>query len=67
MMIGDNIKRILIEKGYTQTQLAIKAGCTKSVISRYVNNNRTPSDKMLIKLSKALGVHISEIVRYGRR
>ena len=66
-MIGDNIRRIINKKGYTQTQLAVMVGCTKSAISRYINNSRTPNEKMVNKLSNALGVAKNEIVRYGRR
>ena len=65
-MIGDNIKKLMLKNGYTQTQLAVLSGCTRSAISRYVNNNRTPNEKMLNKLSTALGVSVNEIVRWGR-
>lgn len=65
-MIGDNINRLMYLKGLTQQELADRVGCTRFAISRYVNNNRTPSEKMLQKLADGLGVSVNEIVRYGR-
>lgn len=61
-MIGDNIKRLMHENGYTQKQLAMRAGCTESAISKYINNRRTPSLKILKNLAIAFGVTIDEIV-----
>ena len=65
-MIGDNIKKLMMKKGYTEAELAERAGCSRSAISRYINNNRTPKEKMLQKLADGLGVSVTEIVRYGR-
>ena len=61
-MFGDNIKRLMRENGYTQKQLAMRAGCTESAISRYVNNERTPSIRVLKHLAIALGVTVDEII-----
>ena len=65
-MFGDNIKRLMKENGYTQKELAIRAGCTESAISRYVRNERTPSIRVLKNLAIALGVTINDIVEDER-
>lgn len=61
-MIGDNIKRLMKENGYTQKQLAIRSGCTESAISKYANNEREPSIKALKNLAIALGVTVDELL-----
>lgn len=62
-MLGDNIKRLMKENGYTQKQLAMRSQCTESAISRYVNNEREPSIKILKNLAIALGVTVDELIR----
>ena len=65
-MFGDNIKRLMKENGYTQKELAIRAGCTESAISRYVRDERTPSIRVLKNLAIALGVTVNDIVEGER-
>ena len=62
-MIGDNIKRLMKENGYTQKQLAIRSQCTEGAISRYVNNEREPSVKILKNLAISLGVTVDELIK----
>ena len=62
-MIGDNIKQLMKENGYTQKQLAVRSQCTESAISRYVNNEREPSIKILKKLAISLGVTVDELIK----
>ena len=62
-MIGDNIKRLMKENGYTQKQLAIRSQCTECAISRYVNNEREPSIKILKNLAVSLGVTVDELIK----
>ena len=61
-MIGDNIKRLMKENGYTQKQLAMRSGCTEASISRYVNNEREPNIKALKNLAISLGVAVDELI-----
>ena len=61
-MLGDNIKRLMKENGYTQKQLAMRSGCTEAAISRYVNNGREPRISILKDLAIALGVTVSELI-----
>ena len=61
-MLGDNIKRLMKENGYTQKQLAIRSGCTEASISKYIHNEREPSIKILKNLAIALGVTVDELI-----
>lgn len=61
--IGENIKRIRIEKGLTQKQLGNL--CTPpmadSAIRRYENGNANPKLETLHKIADALGVYLSDL------
>ena len=48
--IGERIKELRKKNGWTQEQVADKIGVTKSVVSFYERNNRTPSPEMLVNL-----------------
>lgn len=61
-MLGDNIKRLMKANGYKQKELAIRSGCTESAISKYVNNEREPSIKVLKNLAISLGVTVDELL-----
>ena len=60
-MIGENIKRLLNEKGMTQRQLAINSACTESAISKYIGGQREPNFETLKRITKALGVKADEL------
>ena len=53
---GATLKRLRLEAGYTQQQLADKLRVTKSVISYYELQERYPSPEILIKLSSIFHV-----------
>lgn len=61
-MIGDNIKSLMKANGYTQKQLAMRAGCTEAAISHYVNGDREPSVRLLKNLAIALGVSVERLI-----
>ena len=50
--IGERIKELRKKNGWTQEQVADKIGVTKSVVSFYERNNRTPSPEMLVKFAQ---------------
>ena len=64
-MLGDNIKRLMKENGYTQKQLAMRSQCTEAAISRYIRNEREPRIKILKNLAIALGVTVDELLKGG--
>lgn len=61
-MTGDNIKRLMKEKGYTQRQLAELCGCTESSICHYIKNESEPRVKTLKRLASALCVKVDELI-----
>ena len=53
---GNKLKKLRLQAGLTQKQLAERIGVTKSVISFYELRERTPSPDILIKLSNVFHV-----------
>lgn len=56
MSFGANLRRIRLEKGYTQEELAKKINTSRSNIANYEVDKNKPSLEMLNKLSEVLGV-----------
>jgi len=56
MFKGDRLKKIRIEKGLTQQNLADMIGASKSLISCYENGKRTPSLENVISFMEIFGV-----------
>lgn len=48
---GDTLKKLRKNAGMTQTELAKRLGITKSVVSYYELQERTPSPDVLIRLA----------------
>ena len=67
---GNNLKKLRIQEGLTQQQLADKLRITKSVVSYYELSQRCPSPEVLTKLASIfhvttdylLGLECSETV-----
>ena len=53
---GDTLKRLRLQGGLTQQQLADRLGVTKSVISYYELQERYPSPEILVKLASIFHV-----------
>lgn len=49
---GNRLKQLRLEAGMTQLQLAQRLGVTKSVVSYYEQQERSPSPEILIQLSR---------------
>ena len=49
MTVGDKIRKYRLEQGYTQKELAIKAGLSESAVRNYELGNRTASQDQLEK------------------
>lgn len=62
MTIGDNIKKIRIEKGLTQKELGELCGMADSAIRRYEKGPLVPKLSTLNKIADALGVPISLLI-----
>ena len=53
---GDILKKLRIEEGMTQQQLADRLGVTKSVVSYYELHERYPSPDVLMRLARIFHV-----------
>lgn len=62
ILFGKNIKKLRKENRYTQTELAILLGITKSTVASYENDSRQPSYDVLVKLAEVFHVSIDNIV-----
>lgn len=62
MTIGENIKRIRIDKGLTQRDLAAKLQITQQSIAQYENGKRIPKIYTARKIADALQVNVNEII-----
>lgn len=62
--LGNNLKRIREEKGYTKTELAKRCGLNRKIIKDiefgYVT---TPTTKTLIKLADGLGITLEDLIK----
>lgn len=61
-MIGYRLKKLRIERGMTQTQLAQRIGVTKSTISGYELELRKPTYDILRKIAQLFGVTTDYLV-----
>lgn len=66
-LVGRNVRRIRIEKGLTQEQLAERAGVSQYYVSLLENGGRNPTVVSLWELSQALGVsHVDLVLPDGK-
>ena len=56
------IARLRIARGLTQAQLAELIGCHQQAVNKWETGLRKPGMQSLIKLSRALGCSIDELV-----
>lgn len=61
--IGNNIRKFRLKKGFTQLDLAAMCGFEESSIGRLENGNTNPTIKTLLKISVALNVKLTDLVR----
>lgn len=59
--IGENIKKIRKERGYSQKQLAEKLGTSPQNLAQYEKGKRMPKIETLDKIASALNVSIADI------
>lgn len=61
-LVGRNVRRIRIEKGLTQEELAERAGVSQFYVSLLETGGRNPTVVSLWELSQALGVSHVDLV-----
>jgi transcriptional regulator with XRE-family HTH domain len=54
--IGENVRRLRLDRKHTQTELAEMAGIKKVHVNRIENGKSSPSAEVLFALADALGV-----------
>jgi transcriptional regulator with XRE-family HTH domain len=60
-IIGQNIRLLRKQKGWTQSDLAEKLDCTQEVIAYYENGERTPPANKIPLFANLFGVTIDEL------
>lgn len=66
MDFGSKLKELRVKAGLTQKQLAEQIGVTKSVVSFYERQERTPSPEILRKLSVVFHVSTDYLLDLDR-
>lgn len=61
--LGENVKRLRIEKDITQTSLAEKLGVDKSFISNIENGKTNPTLSTITNIAKVLGIKLEELLK----
>lgn len=64
MTIGEKIRAVRLEKGFSQRELQQRSGVERNFISLVENNHRSPSFKTLVRIAEALGVSVGYITDY---
>lgn len=60
--IGNRIKQLRKDKGYSQKEMSELAGIPYSTYSNYENNNREPNKKQLDKIANALDISLDDLL-----
>jgi len=66
MELGERIKRLRQERGWSQGQLAEKVNVHQKQISGYERNTHSPSTDLLVRIAQALNVSLDYLVFEGR-
>lgn len=61
-LVGQNVRKIRLERGLTQEQLSEKSGLTQQYISDLERGLRNPTIITVYELAKALGVGHAELL-----
>lgn len=62
-MVGDNLKRIMKRKMWTQKRLAEAIGWSENAVQQWVNNKTIPNAYAMLDIAEAMGISIMEL--YG--
>lgn len=62
IQVGNRIKEIRKLLGFTQKEIALRAGIPYTTYSNYENNNREPNSEQLRKIARALNVPLSVLL-----
>lgn len=65
MTVGENIRRIRKEKGWTQSQLAHELNISQQMIGQYENNIQPHRIDTIEKIARALDVSVLDLIGHG--
>ena len=60
--IGENIRRLREQNGYSQAKLAEKVGVTRAAISQYENGTTIPRMGVIERMARLFGIPKSELI-----
>ena len=60
-IVGNNLRKIRIQKGLTQDELAHKCGFYRTYINLLETAKRTPSSYNLFRVASALNIKVDEL------
>lgn len=61
--VGDNIQRLLDQRGMTQQSLAETLGISKQVVNKIVKGNKAINVKEITEIAQALGVPVDDLLK----
>jgi transcriptional regulator with XRE-family HTH domain len=62
-LIGRNVRRLRIEKGWSQEQLAFESGLHRTYVSGVERGVRNPTVLILAQLAEAVGVAPADLLQ----
>ena len=62
MNIGDNIRRLRWEKGWSQKELADQLFVTKQTVSRWEHGLRSPDVETLVKIADLFDAELKDLL-----
>ncbi|MFK4380838.1 helix-turn-helix domain-containing protein [Bradyrhizobium sp. USDA 223] len=60
-LVAWNVRRIRVERGIPQEQLAYDAGIDRSYLGRIEQKKENPTVDLLDRIAATLGIHLSEL------
>ena len=66
MAIANKIVLLRKERGWSQTDLAKRVGCSREIIGKYEKDSVVPSVQLAKKIANAFGVTLDYLVGEGR-
>lgn len=60
--VGDNIQRLLDQRGLTQQSLAEALGISKQVVNKIVKGNKAINVKEIAEIAQVLGVSVDDLL-----
>lgn len=63
---GDRIKRLRNQKGLKLSELAERSGLSEGYISNVENGNKRPTETVVVRIARALGLGIEEELKQAQ-